>query len=214
MHTVGLTGGIASGKSTVAEILRRRGVPVIDADQVSREIVEPGQPALAEIAAAFGAEMLQSDGTLNRRALGARVMGDGERAQRERKALERITHPRIFGRIGEKLQALARAGTPIAVVEAAIMVESGNHKLYSALLVVACSPEVQRQRLMARQGFDAQTAQKWIDSQMPVAEKAKLADAVVNNDGDRAALEAEVSRAWRQIEATVSSDQKPAPTGR
>lgn len=205
MHTVGLTGGIACGKSTVAAILRARGVPVIDADQVSREIVEPGQPALAEIVTVFGSEMLQADGCLNRRALGARVMGDDAKALDERKKLERITHPRIFACIGEKLQMLASVGTAVAVVEAAIMVESGNHRLYSALLVVACSPAVQLQRLMQRQGFDNQTAQKWIDSQMPVAEKAALAHAVVNNNADRAALEAEVGRAWQQIEEFLAT---------
>ena len=146
MHTVGLTGGIASGKSTVAEILRRRGVPVIDADQVSREIVEPGQPALAEIAAAFGAEMLQSDGTLNRRALGARVMGDGERAQRERKALERITHPRIFGRIGEKLQALRESLATLAV---------------ELLLCNECKPKIAR-------GLPAWSVEVTAQSQIPL----------------------------------------------
>ena len=204
MHTVGLTGGIACGKSTVAAILREHGVPVIDADQVSREIVAPGEPALAEIVETFGAGMLAADGTLNRGALGALVMGDSAVARAEREKLEAITHPRIFGRIGERLMAHAAAGTPIAVVEAAIMVESGNHRAYSALLVVACSPEVQRARLMARQGFDAQTAQRWIDSQMPVADKVAVADAVVNNDGDPGALEAEVLRAWAEIQARLA----------
>lgn len=200
MHTVGLTGGIACGKSTVAGILRARGVPVIDADQVSREIVALGEPALDEIAACFGAEILQADGTLNRKALGALVMGDSEEARVERRKLEAITHPRIFGRIGEKLQAHAAAGAPIAAVEAAIMVESGNHRLYSALLVVACSPAVQLRRLMARQGFDEATAAGWIATQMPIAEKVAVADAVVHNDGDLADLEREVTRAWAEIE--------------
>jgi len=204
MHTVGLTGGIACGKSTVARILQERGVPVIDADQVSRQIVKPGEPALVEIVEVFGIRMLQGDGTLDRKALGALVIGDSEEARRERRKLEVITHPRIFGRIGEMLQALAAEGKPIAVVEAAIMVESGNHRLYSALLVVACSPTVQRKRLMDRQGFDEQTAQKWIDSQMSVAEKVAVADAVVNNDGNRAGLEAEVARAWAEIEDKLS----------
>ncbi|MFT5681732.1 MAG: dephospho-CoA kinase [Myxococcota bacterium] len=204
MHTVGLTGGIACGKSTVAGILRNRGVPVIDADQVSREIVAPGEPALAEIVAAFGVEMLQADGTLNRKALGALVMGGSEEARVQRRRLEAITHPRIFGRIGEKLQALAREETPAAVVEAAIMVESGNHRLYSALLVVACSPAVQLKRLMDRQGFDEATAAGWIATQMPIAEKVAVADAVVSNDGDRAALEGEVDRAWAEIQQKLN----------
>ena len=130
-------------------------------------------------------------------------MGDSEAATARRKQLNTITHPRIFARIGEKLQALAAGGAGVAVIEAAIMIESGSHRLYSALLVVACSPDVQRQRLMARQGFDAETAQRWMDSQMPVSEKVKLADAVVNNDGDRPALEAEVARAWAEIEAKL-----------
>ncbi len=205
MHTIGLTGGIACGKSTVAGMLRARGIPVIDADQISREIVAPGEPALAQIIAAFGEEVLLPDGTLNRKALGARVMGEDEHARRERRRLEAITHPRIFGRIGEQLQALAAQGTPVAVVEAAIMVESGNHRHYSALLVVACSPRVQLQRLMDRQGFDEATAAGWIAAQMPIAEKVAVADAVVWNDGDRDALEVAVSQAWAELQQKLTA---------
>jgi len=204
MHTVGLTGGIACGKSTVASLLRARGVPVIDADQVSREIVAPGEPALDEIAQCFGAHLIQPDGTLDRKALGAVVMGNSAAARAERKKLERITHPRIFSRIRERLQAHASAATPIAAVEAAIMVESGNHRNYSALLVVACSRDVQLRRLMDRQGFDAETAAGWIATQMPIEEKVALADAVVHNNGSREDLENEVIRAWAEIERKLA----------
>ena len=178
---------------------------MIDADQVSREIVSPGEPALDEIARSFGAHLLLPDGTLDRKALGALVMGDSAVAREERKKLERITHPRIFRRIGEQLQAHAAAATPIAAVEAAIMVESGNHKSYSALLVVACDSAVQLKRLMDRQGFDAETAAAWVATQMPIAEKVALADAVVHNNGSREDLELEVSRAWAKIERKLAT---------
>ncbi len=208
MFTVGLTGGVACGKSTVAKILASRGVPVIDADQVSREIVAPGEPALAEIAAHFGAQVLLRDGRLDRKALGALVMGADTQAVQARAALNAITHPRIFARIDERLQELAAAEHFAAVVEAAIMVESGNWRMYDALLVVACSPAVQLERLMARQGFDAPTAQRWISSQMPAAEKVALATAAVNNDGPVEALEDAVTAAWAQIVEHLRARQR------
>ena len=195
MKTIGLTGGIACGKSTVAALLRARGVPVIDADQVSRDVVAPPSPALAEISASFGPGVLNPDGTLNRRALGARIVGDTE----ARRALEAILHPRIRAGIDEGLARLAAEGHPVAVVEAALMVETGSYRLYDALMVVAASPDVQVQRLMAREGIDEAAARAWLAAQLPVADKVRLADAVVMNDDGPDALATALDAAWRSL---------------
>lgn len=195
MKTIGLTGGIACGKSSVAALLRARGVPVIDADQVSREVVAPPSPALDEIAARFGPEVLSPDGALNRKALGARIVGDAE----ARRALEQILHPRIRAAIDVGLARLAREGHPVAAVEAALMVETGSYRLYDALLVVAASPEVQTARLMAREGLDEAAARAWLGAQLPVADKVALADAVVWNDDGPDALAGSLDAAWARL---------------
>lgn len=195
--TIGLTGGIATGKSTVARLLRDvHGIPVIDADAVARAIVAPGQPALAEIRARFGDGVLRPDGALDRAALGARVMRDPA----ERQALDAITHPRIHAEIVERLSALAASGAPVAAVEAALMVETGSYRRYDKLLVVSCHPATQLRRLMARQGFSEQEARRWIDAQMPLSEKERVADAVVYNEGDLHALQVELSRALANLQ--------------
>lgn len=186
---VGLTGGIACGKSTVARILRGMGVAVLDLDQVARQVVEPGEPALADIAARW--PEVVHDGVLDRKALGAIVVRDAA----ARSALEAITHPRIWAR----MEAWIADQVGPAVVEAALMVETGSYRRYDKLLVVACSPEVQRARLASREGYDPETVERWLATQMPIAAKVALADAVVWNDGDEAALTAEVRRAWDRL---------------
>lgn len=196
MKTIGLTGGIATGKSTVARILREAlDVPVIDADQVAREIVAPGQPALAEIVTRFGQSVLLADGQLNRRALGAVVMADPE----ARQALDGITHPRIREAIQRQLRQLAEGGAPAAAVEAALLVETGAYRLYDALLVVSCSPQTQLQRLMSRERMSEEEARLWVQSQLPLAEKERLGTVVIHNDGDDANLRAAVRSAWATL---------------
>jgi dephospho-CoA kinase len=187
---VGLTGGIACGKSTVARILRERGVPVLDLDLVAREVVAPGSPGLAEIAQKWP-EVVR-DGVLDRKALGAVIVRDPD----SKRALEAITHPRIWARS----EAWVAAQTaPVVVVEAALMVETGSYTRYDRLLVVSCSPEVQRARLAAREGYDAATVERWLAAQMPLAEKERVADVVVRNDGTEAALREAVAEAWKKI---------------
>lgn len=196
MTVIGLTGGIATGKSTVAELLRRElNVPVLDADQVARDVVEPGRPALAEIAARFGPEVLTPEGRLDRKALGARVMANAE----ERRALEAITHPRIREEIGSRLAALQASGAAVAVVEAALMAETGSYKLYDQLIVVSCSPQTQLARLIAREGMTEAEARRWIDSQMPLGQKEALATVVIRNDEDEAALAQATLAAWESL---------------
>lgn len=191
MITVGLTGGIACGKSTVAALLREGGVPVLDLDAVARQIVEPGQPALAAIAQRWPAVVVE--GRLDRKALGALVMADPA-ARRE---LETITHPAIWSAAEAWLAAQT---APAVVVEAALMVETGSWRRYDRLLVVTCSPEVQRRRLRAREGFDEATADRWLAAQLPLAEKERLATAVIRNDGERDALQAATAAAWASLQ--------------
>lgn len=175
-YTVGLTGGVASGKSVVSACFLKLGVPVLDADQVSRQVVEPGQPALAEIALTFGAEALQSDGTLDRRRLREIVFADAE----ARRKLEQITHPHIRERIRLWLD---QQTAPYCVVENAILIESGMDRLVDRVLVVDVSPEVQMARLMSRDGVSDMLAQQMLAAQSSRSLRIQRADDVILNEG-------------------------------
>ena len=195
MKTIGLTGGISTGKSTVADLLRQAGVPVIDADAASRWVVEPGEPALQAIVDRFGPSVLTTSGTLDRAALRAIVLADTT----ARRDLEAITHPAIWAAIDGWLQQQAKASAPFAVVEAALMVETGSWRRHDALLVVSSAPSLQKERLMARNHISSAEADRWLAAQLPLAEKEAVATAVVYNNGDRQALEAAVHTAWQEI---------------
>ncbi len=199
MKLVGLTGGIASGKSTVAEVLRSLGVTVIDADAIAREMVAPGTTGLAAVVDRFGEAILGPDGALDRGALGDRIVSDPVAKQ----DLEAITHPRIRDGIAARVAERLVAGDPAVVVEAALLVETGSFRLYDALWVVCCSREKQITRLMKRKGCDATSAAQWVDAQMPMAEKITYATTVIDNDGDRAELQASVERAWAAFMAPL-----------
>ena len=180
---VGLTGGLATGKSTVSEIFRDLGCAIIDADILAREVVEPGQPALAAIASEFGADVLRPDGTLDRKRLGAVVFAQPERRRR----LEAITHPAIRHRFVARLAELEAQGfAGIVIWDAPVMIESGGYKDMDRLVVVVTDDATQRERALGRDG-DRADAERKIASQMPLAEKAALADYVIDNSGDRAA---------------------------
>ena len=194
---VGLTGGIATGKSTVSEILTRLGCVLIDADQLAREVVAPGEPALAVVVREFG-DVLQPGGALDRRKLAAIVFADPSR----RKRLEAILHPAIRERFDARLDALTREGFEgIVVFDAPVMIESGGYKNVDRLIVVVTDEATQRARLVARDA-DAADGERRIASQMPLAEKAKLADHVIDNTGDRAATEART----REVYAALLTD--------
>ena len=198
----GLTGNIATGKSTVEGMLAEAGIPVIDADLVAREIVEPGEPALEAIKACFGAEVFGPDEKLDRAALGARVFSDAK----ARKQLEAITHPRIFQRIVQKLAELDEAGAELAVVSAALMVESGSYRNYAGLAVVTCSQALQLERLLSRDDLDRDAALARISSQLPQEAKEAVADVVIDNSGDRRATQTQV-RGW--LEALQADSTGP-----
>lgn len=200
MKTFGLTGGIASGKSTVGKMLRERGVPVIDADLLAREVVEPGTPALADIAARWPGVVVE--GRLDRPALGALVFSDPA----ARGALEAITHPRIAELGFQRRVAAEAAGHPFCIYEAALLVEKGLDRGMDGLIVVTVSPEVQLARVRSRDGFDAEQAAARLAAQAPLAEKVARATWRVDNDGDRGALE-------RQVDALLPALARAAAGG-
>ncbi|MCC3375854.1 dephospho-CoA kinase [Cohnella sp. REN36] len=175
---IGLTGGIATGKSTVARLLVERGAALVDADRIAREIVEPGQAPLAQIADRFGPEVLQADGTLDRRRLGQIVFADAAK----RKELEAITHPAIRALMRERVEALERERPDrLVVADIPLLYESGLASLYDAVLVVYVPRALQRQRLMARDGLTAEEADKRLSAQMDIEEKKRRADYVIDN---------------------------------
>jgi len=183
---VGLTGGIATGKSTVSEILRGLGAVVLDADVLAREVVEPGQPALAAIAREFGPEVLTSEGRLDRKRVAAIVFSAPER----RKTLEGITHPAIRDRFLARLAELEAQGYEGLVFwDAPVMIEAGGHKAMDRLVVVITDAATQLARAVGRDG-DRADVERRIANQLPLADKAALADHVIDNSGDRAATEA------------------------
>ncbi len=192
MLSVGLTGNIASGKSTVARLLHERfELPVIDADQVARDVVQPGQPALEAIQQRFGSAVIDAEGCLDRAALGAVIRSDPD----ARLALEAITHPAIYAAIERWMEVQRADGADIAVVEAALLVETRQHQRYDRLVVVSCSPDQQVRRLMARNGIPREEALAWLSTQLPAADKERVAHRVIHNDRDHAALEREVAAA-------------------
>lgn len=187
---VGLTGGIATGKSTVSAMLRARGCILIDADVLAREVVEPGQPAYERIVGAFGRSVLTPDGALDRKALGSIVFADPQR----RKELEAITHPEIRARFAARLAELVAQGFDgIVIFDAAVMIESGNYRNVDRLVVVTADAEAQVRRQRERDGASVEAATRRIASQMPLAEKVKLADYVIDNAGTREATAARVA---------------------
>jgi dephospho-CoA kinase len=180
LKLVGLTGGIGSGKSTVADMIRGRGVPVLDADVLAREVVAPGQPAHAEIAAAWP-EMIAGDGTIDRARLAAVVFADAE----ARRRLEAITHPRIQERALALARELAAAGHRLAFYEASLLVESGRHRDFDGLVVVTADEEQQLARVASRDGSSREAALARLRAQLPAPEKRLAATAVIDNSGDR-----------------------------
>jgi dephospho-CoA kinase len=182
---IALTGGIASGKTAVAEAFARRGVPIVDTDQLARELVEPGRPALDAVVAEFGPEVLGTDGRLDRRRLRALVFADEGRRHR----LEAILHPAIRAATAD---AVAAVTSPYVVVAIPLLVESGQRQAYDRVLVVDCPPATQLARLMARDRESAQAGQAILAAQATRESRLAVADDVITNTGTLADLEAAV----------------------
>ncbi|MGD9906108.1 MAG: dephospho-CoA kinase [Vicinamibacterales bacterium] len=192
MRRVALTGGIATGKSTVAAVLGRAGVAVVDADRLARDAVAPGSPGLGAVVARFGPAVLDASGALDRAALGRMVFADAA----ARRDLERIVHPRV--RDGVATFFAAAAGRPAAVAEIPLVYETGWYRDFDAVVVVACDPRLQIARLQARDGFSAAEAAARLAAQWPIADKARLADRVIRSDGpiEDTTRQAEALAAW------------------
>lgn len=190
-RVIGLTGGIASGKSTVSDLLGELGATVVDTDVIARQLVRPGETALAEIVACFGTGVLAADGSLDRRALRTMVFADaGARAR-----LEGILHPRIRD---EAQRQVAAAGGPYVLLVVPLLVESGAYDWVDRVLVVDASPEVQERLLMARDGIDAAAARAMIAAQAGRAARLRRADEVIRNSGGLADLRAQARAAHRR----------------
>jgi len=195
---IGLTGGIASGKSTVATILKQLGAAVINADELSREVVQPGNEAWKEIVETFGADILQSDKTLDRKKLRTMVFNSPE----ARKTLEAIIHPKVRALAEERIRELAAAGRSIIVYEVPLLFEGQLHLWLRPVILVACDVNAQKQRLRDRDHLTNTEAQRHIDAQMSLEEKRKLADYVIENNGSLEELEQQVKSVLEMITAT------------
>lgn len=188
MRVVGLTGGIGSGKSTVAEMLRALGATVIDADELARAAVEKGSPGLSQVVDRFGPDVLDAEGHLDRKGLGRIVFKDPD----ARRDLEAIVHPQVAALAGERVQAALAAGAPLVVYDVPLLYENGLDRGLPAVVVVSVSPETQRARVAARDDLDPGDIEDRIAAQMPLAEKVARADHVIDNDGDLEATRAQV----------------------
>jgi dephospho-CoA kinase len=195
MNVLGLTGGIACGKTAVAQLFMERGVPVVDADAVARDVVAPGTDGLAAVVAAFGAGVLAPDGTLDRKRLGQLVFSD----EAARRTLNGILHPRIGAESMARLAALSSEGHGFAFYDAALLVENGLHRNFAGLVVVTARPEVQLARLMARDGITEAEARQRVEAQWPLARKVAVATHVVDNSGTRERLAARVAEVYAEL---------------
>jgi dephospho-CoA kinase len=198
MRVVGLTGGIASGKSTVTAMFRELGADVIDADQVARDVVEPGTPGLEEVARRFPG-VVDATGRLDRVALGRRVFADPA----ERRALEAIVHPRIREEVARRTEALARAGVTVLLYDAALLIENGLHRGMDGVVLVSAPEAVQRARLAARDGLDEAAITARLAAQLPLADKRAHATWVVDNGGSLDDTRTQVRRIWEDIRRSV-----------
>lgn len=198
MKLVGLTGGIASGKSTVAKILESLGAAIINADVLAREVVEPGQAAWKDIVATFGAEILQPDQNLDRAKLRTIIFDNPD----ARKKLELIIHPQVRALAEKRIRERAAAGYSVVVYEVPLLFEGHLHEWLRPVILVASDINTQRRRLQKRDGLEPAEAQKHIDAQMSLAEKRRLADYVIENNGSLEDLERRVRALLEKIKAT------------
>ena len=193
---IGLTGGIASGKSTVSDFLAQLGAAIIDTDKIAREVVQPDSSALQAISERYGVEILNTDGSLRRDRLGEIVFANPA----EKQWLEALLHPLIKARSAELAQLAAEKGVPAVVFDVPLLFESGWNEPVDAIWTVYVSPAVQRSRLKLRDGFTDEEVTARLEAQWPITEKAKRADVVINNEGTPAKTRRQVAAAWRALQ--------------
>jgi len=192
MRLIGLTGGIATGKSTVARMLADRGAVVIDADDLAREVVRPGEPAFQRIVERFGKEMVQPDGTLDRARLGAVVFADAA----ARRDLERITHAPILELMQQRIATAVAGDAPVVVVDIPLLFENDREGSFEGVMLVYASAEVQLRRLRDRNGLDEAAAEQRLAAQLPIEEKRRRATWIIDNGGDLDATMRAVDAWW------------------
>ncbi len=197
MRVIALTGNIASGKSTVARLLRECGAPVLDLDAMVHALQRPGEPVHDAIVAAFGPDILAPDGTLDRPALRALILADPAARLR----LEAITHPAVQALAEEELATLAAAGTPLAVVEIPLLFETGDPSRYDGILLVDAPTALRRERLITTRGLTPEIAEKMMATQLAPERKRSRATWVIDNDGDEASLALAVRQFWDSLAA-------------
>jgi dephospho-CoA kinase len=196
MLIVGLTGGVASGKTAVSEVLREEGAYIIDADQIARELVQPHQPAWNKLVRTFGKEILQEDGSIDRKKLADRVFVDPS----QRKLLNQILHPLITEEIDRRTREIGQKNPEaIVVIDAPLLIEVGYHRRVDRLMVVTSTQAEQVERLKARDGINYEEALRILSSQMPVEEKVKLADFVIRNEGSLAEVRERAKEVFREL---------------
>lgn len=207
-YTVGLTGGIATGKSVVGRMLGELGAFVVDADRLARELMRPGGPAHAAVTAHFGEALLGPGGEIDRAALADRVF----REPADREALNRLVHPLIREEAWRRIQAHRGYGPfPLAVFEAALLVETGAYRDFRALVVVRCDESTQLRRLRSRDGLTREQAQARIRAQAPQRDKLATADHVIDTEGPIEATRARVGEVFEALRRAWDADLRPSP---
>ncbi len=196
MIIIGLTGGIGSGKSTVSDILKEQGIPVVDGDRIAREVVEPHRPAYDEIVRVFGTEVLQQDGTLNRKHIGEIVFSDPEKLS----VLNSITHKEIYRVILERLESLKETGTTLVFLDVALLFETGFDQLTDRVWVVDAPDAVRVERIQKRDGLREEEILKRIQSQMSREMRNTKGDLVLDNSKGREELKAQILQELKQYE--------------
>ena len=200
MLIVGLTGGVASGKTAVSQVLKEEGAYIIDADQIARELVQPHKPAWNELIRAFGKEILQEDGYIHRKKLADKAFGD----PKQRKLLNQILHPRIKEEMDRRrIEIEQKDPNAIVVIDAALLVELGEHQEVDKLIVVKATQRQQVDRLKDRDGTNAEEALRILSSQSPVEEKVKLADFVIRNEGSLGEMRKRAREVFEELRKVV-----------
>lgn len=196
MLVVGLTGGIASGKSTVSLLLKKKGAVIIDADEIAKQIMQPGEPAWIKVVNHFGQQIINEKQDIDRRKLADIVFSD----KKQLELLNSFTHPEILKEIKERLQCYKMSQKKVIVLDAALLMEVGLHKIVDEVWVVAVDEKVQLDRLMFREkNLDVKQAMDRIKSQMPLKEKLKYAHRVIDNSGSIEDTKIQVDKIWREI---------------
>ncbi len=205
MLIVGLTGGVASGKSVVSQILKEEGAYLIDADQIARELVQPRRPTWTALIKAFGKEIVQKDGSIDRKKLAVKVFSDPE----QRELLNRILHPRIKKEMGRRLKAIGQKDPKaMVVIDAPLLIETGDHREMDKVIVVTSTEAQQMERLKERAGIDQEEARRIIASQVPTEEKLKVADFVIRNEGSLEDVERKAKEVFQALKRIALQKEK------